>query len=53
MSGLKRVNIILRRGGSALRRHMEKIIAMSGFGHDKYAKDLDERGKTQTQNKAQ
>ena len=46
MTGLKRVNIILRRGGSALRRHMEKIIAMSGFGHDKYAKDLDERGKS-------
>ena len=24
---------------------MEKIIAMSGLGPDKYAKDLDERGK--------
>ena len=44
VKGLKRVNIIMRRGGSALRRHMEKIIAMSKLGPDKFAKDLDERG---------
>lgn len=43
VSGLKRVNVIMRRGGQALQKHMEKVIDLSKLV-DKYAKDLDEKG---------
>ena len=44
VTGVRRVNVIMRRGGAALQQHLEKVINLSKLV-DKYAKDLDERGK--------
>lgn len=43
VSGIRRVNVIMRRGGAVLQKHLEKVISLSKLV-DKYAKDLDERG---------
>lgn len=43
VTGVRRVNVIMRRGGAALQQHLEKVINLSKLV-DKYAKDLDERG---------
>ncbi|XP_053377938.1 uncharacterized protein LOC123530293 [Mercenaria mercenaria] len=42
LTGVRRVNVIMRRGGAALQQHLEKVISLSRLV-DKYAKDLDER----------
>jgi hypothetical protein len=44
VTGVRRVNVIMRRGGAALQQHLEKVISLSRLV-DQYAKDLDERGK--------
>ncbi|XP_060590100.1 uncharacterized protein LOC132745252 [Ruditapes philippinarum] len=42
LTGVRRVNVIMRRGGAALQQHLEKVISLSRLV-DQYAKDLDER----------
>lgn len=49
VTGKRRVNILFQRGGSALRRHFERILKACKLREEK-AKDIDERGrKTKSQ----
>jgi len=42
--GIKKVNVVWKRGGLQLQNHMKKILEQSKLKEDDYAKDLDERG---------
>lgn len=44
MSGQKRVNVKMKKGGQALIDHMKNILSMSELKEGEAAKDLDERG---------
>ncbi|XP_059175867.1 uncharacterized protein LOC131955682 [Physella acuta] len=45
LKGLRRVNVLMKRGGQALLDHMKRVLDQSGLQDDNtYAKDLDERG---------
>lgn len=43
--GIKKVNVVWKRGGQKLQDHMKKILEQSKLKEDDYAKDLDEKGK--------
>jgi hypothetical protein len=42
--GIKKVNVVWKRGGKKLQDHMKKILEQSKLKEDDYAKDLDEKG---------
>ncbi|KAK7484146.1 hypothetical protein BaRGS_00024635 [Batillaria attramentaria] len=45
LKGLRRVNVLMKRGGQTLQDHMKRVIDQSGLNEPgEYAKDLDERG---------
>lgn len=44
MRGIKKVNVIWKRGGQKLQDHMKNILEQSKLKEDDYAKDLDEKG---------
>ncbi|CAL1528526.1 unnamed protein product [Lymnaea stagnalis] len=45
LKGLRRVNVLMKRGGQTLLDHMKRVLDQSGLqDDDTYAKDLDERG---------
>lgn len=43
LRGLKKVNVVWKRGGKKLQDHMKKILEQSKLKEDDYAKDLDEK----------
>lgn len=43
VTGTRRVNVLMKRGGQTLLEHMKRIMEQSNLKTD-YAKDLDERG---------
>jgi len=45
VTGVRRVNVIMTRGGAALQEHMKKVIRLSKLV-DEYKNDLDEKGET-------
>ena len=45
MSGQRRVNVLMRRGGQLLREHMLRVMEQSRLMDDQaYRNDLDEKG---------
>lgn len=48
VKGLRRVNVMMKRGGQTLIDHMKKVLNQSGLQDKDYAKDLDERGKSKS-----
>ncbi|XP_052781998.1 uncharacterized protein LOC128218381 [Mya arenaria] len=44
LRGIKKVNVVWKRGGKKLQDHMKKILEQSKLKEDDYAKDLDEKG---------
>ncbi|XP_060590079.1 uncharacterized protein LOC132745239 isoform X2 [Ruditapes philippinarum] len=43
LRGIKKVNVVWKRGGKKLQDHMKKILEQSKLKEDDYAKDLDEK----------
>jgi len=42
--GIKKVNVLWKRGGQKMQDHMKNILDQSKLKEDDYAKDLDEKG---------